>query len=89
MSAGKVMSKVEMDAIVATHPAELVQLFTRIMRMKDWLDGQTNNDLIALGYVQSDVDRIKSAYSDLAALKTTYDTTRSSFTKLLMGPGPV
>ncbi|HNW62740.1 MAG TPA: hypothetical protein PKJ32_07045 [Piscinibacter sp.] len=39
-------------------------------RLKAWLDTKTEADLVALGYTSAEVAVIKSAFTDLAALRS-------------------
>ena len=45
----------------------------RIQQFKLWLDTVSDQTLINLGFVQADVDTLRSAVSDLEQLRTIYD----------------
>lgn len=91
MSVGLPPSKAELDGTAAAHVRELENLFARVQRYQDWLVATPDATLTAApyGYSAGEVATLKSAYGDLAALKTTYETNRRAFTKQLMGLGPV
>lgn len=45
---------------------------TEIQAFKDYLDGQVDADLTALGYSAGDVANLRSALADLSQLRTIY-----------------
>lgn len=94
MSVGIIPDKGAIDNTSGSLCRDLNNLFGRIVAFDAWLDGQPDADLIsAYGYSQADVDRLKSAFSDLAQLQTIYTGAANlanakdfrTFAKLLAG----
>ena len=73
MAAGIVVTKQEVDAAAGSIARDLHGIVARATELKAWLDGKTDADLIALGYVQADVDAIRSAFADAAQLGAIYN----------------
>lgn len=51
---------------------DLDRLMLRIQSQKAWLDTLLDSDLIAMGYVQADVNTLRSAMLDLDKLRQVY-----------------
>ena len=62
------------NAQVAGIARELDRIFLRAEQMKAWLDTLSDAQLIALyGYVQGDIDVLRSAVADMNILRTVYE----------------
>ena len=93
MAVGLTISKAELDAQAGNTALQVREAFRAVQLLQAWLVTQTNGDLLALGYAQADVDRIKSAFVDLDKLRTIYEGTATQattydfrqFAKLLVG----
>jgi hypothetical protein len=85
--------KTDVDARSGQLALTLRDTLRQVQLFKAWLDTQTDAQLIALGYAQGDVDKLRSAYVDLDQLRTVYEGagTRTpaydyrTFSKLLVG----
>jgi len=51
---------------------DLDRLMGRIVQYKAWIDTQTDQDLIDSGFIQAEVNLLRSAISDLILLETIY-----------------
>lgn len=72
MAAGYQTAKADVNnraGNVAIHLRDAIQ---DAANFKAWLDTQLDADLIALGFVQADVNTLRSAMSDLAQLQQIY-----------------
>lgn len=93
MSVGFAAMKVDVDARSGQLALTLRDTLRQVQLFKAWLDTQTDSQLIALGYAQGDVDKLRSAFVDLDQLRTVYEGTGTrtpaydyrSFAKLLVG----
>lgn len=65
MSVGFPTDKANIDGKAGNIALQIRDGLIEASRMKAWLDSKTAQDLIALGYVQADVDALKSAFTDL------------------------
>src|SRR5260221_7645101 len=72
--------------------------FTRIQELKAWMDTQSDANLITLGYVQAEVNTLRSAITDLNTLASIFTGTVAqgvtpsdyrTFSKLLYGMGAI
>lgn len=68
MSIGYPTDKATIDARVGNSVIALRNQLEDVTRIKAWIDTQTDAQLIALGYVQADVDVLRPAFTDLANL---------------------
>jgi hypothetical protein len=75
MAAGFPTNKADIDAKAGQLALQLRETFDQIKTFQAWLAGQTSQALLDKGYLQADVDIIKSAYTDLDRLRTIYDGT--------------
>lgn len=93
MSLGFPTTKLEIDSRAGQLALTLRDDLTQIQNFKAWLDTQTDAQLIALGYVQAEVNTLRSAYVDLDQLRQVFQgvATRTpaydyrTFSKLLVG----
>jgi hypothetical protein len=93
MAVGYAALKTDVDARAGQLALTLRDTFRQVQIFKAWLDTQTDVALIALGYAQGDVDKLRSSYVDLDQLRTIYEGTGvravvydyRTFTKLLVG----
>ena len=70
--AGLNPTKAEIDVQAGVIARALQKAINDVLQFKYFLDGKTDADLINLGFVQADVDVLRSAYSDLASLASVY-----------------
>ena len=61
--------KAALDARAGNLAVQLRDSLDAAARLKSWLDTRTEGDLVALGYTAAEVAVLKSAYTDLAALR--------------------
>ena len=61
--------KAALDARAGNLAVQLRDSLDAAARLKSWLDTKTEADLVALGYTAAEVAVLKSAYTDLAALR--------------------
>jgi len=95
MSVGATITKLTVDSTSGNVAATLKTSFDRVQAFKTWLDTQLDADLITLGYVQAEVDRLRSAYTDLDLLRQVFQGTATqatlkdfrAFAKLIWGFG--
>lgn len=95
MSIGLNPTKAEIDSTIGNLARQVQEHFARVTTIKFYLDGTLDAELIAKGYLQAEVNTIKSAFTDLAQLNTLYIGGATlgvakdfrAFTKLLWGLG--
>jgi hypothetical protein len=75
MSAGLPTNKLDIDMKAGQLALQLRDVFDQIKTFQAWLAAQTSQALLDKGYLQGDVDIIKSAYTDLDKLRTVYEGT--------------
>lgn len=93
MSLGFPQLKLDVDARAGQLALTVRDSLTDVLAFKSWLDTKSDASLIALGYVQGEVDTLRSAYVDLAQLGAVYQGTGvrllaydyRTFAKLLTG----
>jgi hypothetical protein len=93
MSVGFPALKTDVDARAGQLALSVRDTLRQVQLFKAWLDTQSDGQLIALGYAQGDVDKLRSAYVDLDQLRTVYEGTGTrspaydyrTFAKLLVG----
>lgn len=61
--------KATLDARAGNIAIQVRDSLDAASRLKAWLDTKTEADLVALGYTSAEVAVIKSAFTDLAALR--------------------
>lgn len=61
--------KAALDARAGNIAIQLRDCLDAAARLKSWLDTKTEADLVALGYTAAEVAVLKSAFTDLAALR--------------------
>lgn len=74
MSAGVQLDKGIVNGTVGSVVADLHRAFGRLVQTKSWLDSVPDATLLAApyGFVQADIDDLRSAFSDLNQLNTIY-----------------
>ncbi len=72
MSVGFPSSKNDLDSRLGQLAVTLRNDLTEIRRLKAYLDTQTDGNLLALGYIQAEVNTLRSAYVDLDQLAQVY-----------------
>lgn len=98
MTIGRTISKAELDAATAQIALTVYRTMDNIAQVQAFLAGFTSAQLVSAGYVtdQTDGDRLKSAFVDLANLQTiwtggaatgTMPRDHRLFTKWLLGVG--
>lgn len=95
MSLGITPTKSDVDSLCGGLARDLKTTLSRIVDAKLWLDTKTDANLLALGYVQGEVDSLRSAYVDLNKLAGIFNATQTqattydfkTFAKLLYGFG--
>lgn len=65
-------AKSEIDTVSGGILRDIHTSLDRAKKFKFWLDSKSDADLIAMGYVQAEVDNMKSAYADADQLSTLY-----------------
>lgn len=72
---------------------QMFDLMARVGQFKAWLDATPDADIVAKGLTQSEVTNIKSAFTDLAVVRSVFLGTasatqadRSVFAGRLLGP---
>lgn len=65
---GLSVTKADIDAIAGATARSVNVVFRDVVFFKAYLDTKTDGDLIALGYVQAEVDSLRSAFGDLKQL---------------------
>ncbi len=68
--AGFPSTKDALDARMGNLAVQVRDALDASVRLKAWLDTKTEADLVALGYTSAEVAVIKSAFTDLAALRS-------------------
>ena len=96
MTLGLFPSKGQVDAQAGQLSLAIMADFTRVQELKAWMDTQSDANLIALGYVQAEVNTLRSAITDLNTLASIYTGAVAqgvtpydyrTFSKLLYGMG--
>lgn len=90
-------AKSEIDTVSGGILRDVHTSLDRAKKFKFWLDAKTDGQLIAIGYVQAEVDDMRSAYADANQLSTLYDGTATlgvakdfrTFARRLFGLGGV
>ena len=59
-------TKANVNELVGSTALDIAAAFTRVRQVKTWLDTQTVDDLVALGFSLEEATVIKSAYTDLS-----------------------
>ena len=70
MAVGLGVTKQEIDARAGDTARAFQKQFDDVATMKGFLDATPNADLVALGYTDSEVATLKTAWADLALLAT-------------------
>lgn len=68
MAVGFPTDKPNIDGRVGHLAVTVCDSLAEVSRIKAWLDGRTDAELIALGYTQPEVTALKSAFTDLDKL---------------------
>lgn len=95
MAIGNPVSKTDVNARMTTVARQLYAAMQTIDQFKTWLDTVTDSDLTGMGFVQADVNQLRSAMTDAAALRTVFLGTGTrtpaydhrTFIKLALGTG--
>ena len=83
---GASVNKDQLDSAMGSNTLQLKRQFDDAVAINDYLVRTPNEDLLAMGYIQSEIDTMKSAYADLAYGKTnSFDS--SPHVKKLYGMG--
>lgn len=93
MAVGFTAVKTDVDARAGQLALGVRDTLRQVQLFKAWLDTQSDGQLIALGYAQADVDKLRSSFVDLDHLRQVYEGsgTRSpaydyrTFAKLMVG----
>ena len=72
MAAGLGPTRTEIDTQAGVIARSVQKAMNDVREFKYYLDGKTDQQLLALGYVQAEVDDLRSAYADLYALTDVY-----------------
>lgn len=72
MSIGIAVSKTQLDEVSGSIASDLRKVFDDINELNTWLLGKTESDLTAMGYTVGEVAVLKSAYADIAQLRTIF-----------------
>ena len=72
MAAGYIMDKNTINNNVGTVCREIDKDLATVESIKVWLDSQTDQDLIDLGFTSGDVANIKTAMNELKQLRDIY-----------------
>jgi hypothetical protein len=72
MSIGVPVDKMSLDAQSGSVARKLNQAFEEAINMGYYLEGKTEDDLIALGYTSQEVAVLKTAFVDLTQLADIY-----------------
>jgi hypothetical protein len=70
MSVGLPISKTEIDAQAGDIGRSFQRAFNNVLTMKGFLDRTADADLVALGYTETEVTDLKTAWNDLYQLTT-------------------
>ena len=70
MSVGFAATKNELDARAGDCARSFQRAFQQVTTLKQYLDATPDADLLALGYIQTDVTNLKTAINELAQLGT-------------------
>jgi hypothetical protein len=66
-------SKGEINQYVGQIPSQLFNILRDTRAFKGWLDSKTDGELLAFGYVQGEVDILRSVFNDLKQLADIHD----------------
>jgi hypothetical protein len=80
MSVGLAASKTEVDARAGDICRAFQKSFTDVLTMKGYLDRTADADLVALGYTETEVTDLKTAWNDLYQLTTIWTGTAAQAT---------
>lgn len=69
MSVGYTVDKTVLDGVAGSTVQALRDTFDQVDRVKAWLDARTDSEIVALGYSSGEVATLKSAFTQLAALR--------------------
>lgn len=72
MSVGLNPSKSEIDTMAGVIARDVQSALNRVRDFQYFLAGKSDADLIASGYLQAEVDVLRSAYADLVQLTAIY-----------------
>ncbi len=75
--AGFPSTKDVLDARMGNLAVQVRDALDAAVRLKAWLDTKTEADLVELGYTSAEVAVIKSAFTDLAALRAVANAQQS------------
>jgi hypothetical protein len=95
MSVGLSVTQSDVNNVSGSLVKGLFNSMKAVQQFKAWLDTKTDGDLTALGFAQADVNTLRSAFVDLAALASVFEGTGTrtpaydhrTFSKLLIGTG--
>lgn len=97
MSLGLPVDQSQINSQAGTIARTLHVTFAEVKQIKYYLDSKTDGELVALGFVQGEVDTLRSAVGDLDQLRTIYEGSAAlavakdfrTFARLLFGMGQV
>ncbi len=69
MAVGYAADKAALDSRAGHLAASMRDLLVDVQRMKMWLDARTDEQVMALGYTADEVTLLKSAFTQLDALR--------------------
>lgn len=72
MAVGLNLSKPDIDTMAGVVARDLHAAINRAGQFAYFLAGKTDADLIALGYVQAEVDTLRAAFADLVKIGQVY-----------------
>lgn len=75
MPVGFPTGKSDIDARAGFLALQLRDTLAGVKVMKVWLDGQSTQDLVAIGYTETEASVLKSAYGDLDKLRRIFEGT--------------
>lgn len=83
---GQQITKDQLNQLMGDNTTILHREYIKAVSIKEFFDRTSDATLVALGFVQSEVNIMKSAYADLAFQKTSaFDSSQN--VKLLYGTG--
>lgn len=83
---GQQITKEELNRMMGDNTIILHREYVKAVSIHEFFDRTPDSDLINLGFLQSEINTMKSAYADLAFQKTSaFDSSAS--VKLLYGTG--
>lgn len=71
--AGLEVTKAELNNVAGSVARSLFNVMGNVQQVKAWLDTQTVQNLVDLGYTTDEANLIKSAYADLAELASVFN----------------